>query len=309
MTLRPFVSPSTDWERLSFPRLCGLLAEKPTKLSQAMHNAAFRDFGLPFTYVAFDTTDTVAALAAMRLLGIRGMSLTIPHKERALPLVDRLSDEAKTIGAINTVINTGDELYGENTDWRGIVRALSEGDRSFVGGSAVVVGAGGAAAAALFALKSLGFTSIAVSNRTHARAEELAQQHGVTTLPYSEIGSLSPDSLSLFVNATPIGSHLASGDFGFDLSARYLPLARIVFDMVTRETPLLLHSKAVGAETVSGLRMLLHQAADQFQLFTELAAPVDTMERALYGQAGVKLDLPPRPDEFPKLPASKGTPQ
>lgn len=300
MSLRSLLPPPSDWERLSFPRLCGLLAERPTKLSQAMHNAGFRDFGLPFSYVAFDTTDTVAALAAMRVLGLRGLSLTIPHKERAMPLVDQLSDEAKEIGAINTVINTGTELYGENTDWRGIVRALSEGERSFTGGSAVVVGAGGAAAAALFALKSLGFASIAVTNRTAARAEELARQHGVGIMAYSKLATLSPDSLTLFVNATPIGSHLTSGDFGFDLAAHPAPLAAVVFDMVTRDTPLLQHAKAAGADTVSGLRMLLHQAADQFQLFTELAAPLDTMERALYGQAGVKLDLPPRAVEFAK---------
>ncbi len=298
MTLSPLAPPLTDWDRLSFPRLCGLLAERPTKLSQAMHNAAFRDFGLPFSYVAFDTVDTAAAIGAMRVLGIRGYSLTIPHKERAAPLVDSVSREAREIGAINTIVNTGSELIGENTDWRGIVRALSEKGRSYIGGSAVIVGAGGAAAAAIYALKALGLATISVSNRTEARAKELAATHGVGMIQYSALEKLSADSLTLFVNATPVGSHLSrETDFGFELTK---PLAEVVFDMVTKETPLLQKSKEAGAQIVGGLRMLLHQAADQFQLFSELTAPLDTMERALYGQAGVALDLPPKPTEIPK---------
>ena len=196
-------------------------------------------------------------------------------------------------GTLRAVINTGNELCGENTDWRGIVRALAETERSFAGGSALVVGAGGAAAAAVFALKALNFGTIAVTNRTAARADELAKAQGVGALPYAELGRVSADSLTLLVNATPIGSHLAAdADFGFDFSSRQP--AEVVFDMVTRETPLIVHSRTAGAKVVSGLRMLLHQAADQFQLFSELVAPLDEMERALYGQAGQTLPLPAR---------------
>ena len=116
----------TFWDLLSYPRLCGLLARKPTRLGQAMHNAGFAELGLPFAYVAFDTEDTAHALDTMRRLGFRGFSLTIPHKETALPLLDECSREASVIGAVNTVVNSGKSLFGENTDWIGVRDSLLE---------------------------------------------------------------------------------------------------------------------------------------------------------------------------------------
>ena len=269
----------TFWDLLSYPRLCGLLARKPTRLGQAMHNAGFAELGLPFAYVAFDTEDTAHALDTMRRLGFRGFSLTIPHKETALPLLDECSREASVIGAVNTVVNSGKSLFGENTDWIGVRDSLLEARVEVRGKDALMFGAGGAARAGIFALKEMGARRIVVCNRTPERANALALQFGVEAAPFE---SLAPQEFSLIINSTPLGSHLDAGPNPLELfyqrKAAALPA---YFEMVTRDTPLLAKVRECGAPAVSGSRMLLYQALEQFRLFTGTPAPKAAMERAL----------------------------
>ncbi len=271
----------TNWEKLSYPRLCGLLAKSPTKLSQSMHNAGFIAAGLPFAYVAFDTIETQAALTSMRELGIRGFSLTIPHKEIVLPLLDELSPEAKEIKAVNTVINTGDKLVGENTDWVGIMSALKEAKFKASGQKVFIYGAGGAARAAIVALKKMGLTDIYIANRNESRAETLANEFSISSLGNGSITEALSD-VDLIINSTPIGSHLVKEKeevFPFSLSG--ITKKHTVFDMVTRETELIKQAKAAGATSIKGVRMLLFQAVEQFRLFTEKEPSVSAMEKAL----------------------------
>jgi shikimate dehydrogenase len=264
---------------LAYPRLCGLLADRPTRLSAALHNAGFRALGLPFAYVAFDTVDTPGSLRAMRVLGMRGLSLTIPHKEAAVRLVDRLSPDAKEIGSVNTVLNDGGELSGYNTDTLGVAGALRES--GFAGDSASVIGAGGAARAAVHALRTLGVRKIFVSNRTNERAEALARDFAVDALPWEELGKSG--GVSLVVNATPVGSHLSPPESSQALLARCnLRPGLTVFDMVTStSTPLTRAAEAAGAAFIPGTRMLLFQALEQFRLFTGQEPPRAEMEAAL----------------------------
>ena len=135
----------------SNPVLCGSIAARPGSFGVAMHTAAYRALGLNFVYVAFGTEDTAGAMAAMRALGIRGLGLTMPHKVRAIDHLDALTEEARAIGAVNTVVNDGGRLVGHNVDWSGAVRAFSE--RLTVRGCrAAVVGAGGGARAIVYGL-------------------------------------------------------------------------------------------------------------------------------------------------------------
>lgn len=267
---------------LSYPRVCGLLGKFPSRLSQAMHNAAFQAQALPFVYAAFHTEDTAFGLQAMRDLGLRGLSLTIPHKEVAMELVDELAPEARSIGAINTVVNDAGTLRGSNTDWIGIKEALSEANYKVDQRAVLLFGAGGASRAALFTLQRLGVEKILITNRTLSRAEKLAEEFSAEVLPYEELKSFDFSSLSLFINSSAIGSPSAPKDAAYPFELGVFEKSQTVFDMVTKETDLLRAAAKSGATTIPGVRMLLHQAVPQFLAFTELQkAPVSVMEEAL----------------------------
>lgn len=268
--------------KLAYPRICALLAREPTRLSLAMHSAGFAHLGLPFTYTTVNTEDTASAIAAMREQGIRGYSLTIPHKENAVSLVDSLSADAREIGAVNTIVNDGKILSGFNTDWKGILRAFAESQISVVGKRVAIFGAGGAARAAIYACKCEGAKEILIWNRTAARGETLKKEFGVTVIRQwsAEVQS----TVDLFVNATPVGSHLVDAkSIKLPLETKLLRSHQCVFDMVTKDTELLRDARRAGAKTIAGSRMLLFQAVEQFRLFTEQEAPVEVMDEALKG--------------------------
>lgn len=265
---------------LSFPRLCGLLAQDPTRLSQAMHNAGFLALGLDYSYVAFDTVDTKAAIEAMRALGIRGYSLTIPHKQLAMPLVDVRTPEVDRIGALNTIINDGQKLTGHNTDWTGILLALKEANFSLSSKRVLILGAGGAAQAMIFAAEREGAKSITIANRTFERGQALQKRFSVEALEFASLSPTVVNSFDLLVNTTPLGSKLITRpEYPFEL--KQLSASITVFDSVTADTPLLQAAKLAGSKTIAGSRMLLFQGLEQFRLFTDREPPRDAMEAAL----------------------------
>ena len=263
------------------PVLCALVAIEPSTLSAAMHNAGFRELKLPYCYVAFDTKETTEALEAMRVLGIRGYSLSIPHKEKALLGVDQVSEQAKVIGAINTVINDGEQLIGENTDWYGVLEALREVQFKPTTSSCLVIGAGGAARAAIYALEHIGVENITVANRSVEKAKQLATTFNVDAISFEDLKETNFDGLDLLINTTPIGSSRVSKSVSFPFDLELLSAPQIVFDMVTEDTELITKASELGTKVVPGVRMLLHQAVKQFELFTGLAAPIEVMEEAL----------------------------
>ncbi len=148
----------------SNPMLCGSIAAHPGRFGVAMHNAAYRALGLNYVYVAFGTEDTAAAIAAMRALGLRGLGLTMPHKIRAIAHLDALTDDARAIGAVNTVVNDDGRLTGHNVDWLGAIRAFSEVG-PVTGLRAAVIGAGGGARAVVFGLIRAG-SAVTLYNRS-----------------------------------------------------------------------------------------------------------------------------------------------
>ena len=276
---------NTDWDKLAFPRLCGLLGRNPSRLSQAMHNAGFGHFNLDFSYHAFNTLETGLALKAVRELGFRGLSLTIPHKEIAFDLVDEISEDAKKIGAINTLINSGDTLHGYNSDWFGVCEALKEISFEAKKTDAYILGAGGAARAGVHALTKLGLRSVTISNRTIERAQQVANDFSdssntIQTIEYADLQSAIDKAPCLIMNATPIGLK-AEEESSYPFSFSSLTKTHTVFDMVTKDTALTVAARERGASTVLGIRMLLHQALKQFELFTEKKAPLEVMEKAL----------------------------
>jgi shikimate dehydrogenase len=257
-------------------------------LSPAMHNAAFAKLGLPHRYEAKETADDqlTAALDRMRREGdVLGANVTIPHKETVLRLLEEVDDEARRIGAVNTIVSRGARLVGYNTDKYGFERAL-EAQVPNVWGSVgfpfsddtiLVLGAGGAARACALALLEQG-NNVNIANRNPARAEALARSLEVDgrhpeVVPWPK-GRLEVDAI---VNATSIG---LNGEEALE----DVQLPDWVIDLVptAAETPLVKRAKATDNVTVvDGLSMLLYQAARSFELWTGVPAPLEVMRAAL----------------------------
>lgn len=261
----------------SNPVLCGSIAARPGSFGVAMHTAAYRALGLNFVYVAFGTEDTAGAMAAMRALGIRGLGLTMPHKVRAIDYLDALTDDARAIGAVNTVVNEDGRLVGHNVDWTGAVRAFQEG-LTVRGCRAAVIGAGGGARAIVYGLVGEK-ASVTIFNRSRQRGEAVAQALGANYGgPPEALGE--GHGFDLIAHATPVGF---DDPASMAVAAAALRPPTVVFDAVPRpvETRLLREAAARGCRTIPGVRMQLHQAAEQFRLYTGVEPDLAVMERAL----------------------------
>jgi shikimate dehydrogenase len=248
-------------------------------LSPAIHNAAFQALGLDWVYVAFPVAagQAAAAVQAMRTLGIAGLNVTMPHKHDVLGELDDLSPTARTLQAVNTVHRLGDALHGDSTDGAGFVDALLH-DEGFDprGVRAVVLGAGGAARAVVLALAQAGAADIAVVNRTAARAQQaVALAPGVARAGAED----DLDEAELVVNATPIGMQDTTVQEALPFDPKRLKPGQLVVDLVYHplRTPLLAAARERGSVPVTGLGMLIHQAAHAFRLWTGEDPPLEVM--------------------------------
>jgi shikimate dehydrogenase len=238
-------------------------------LSPRVHGYWLQCYQIDGAYVplAVRPDDLALALAALPKLGFRGVNVTLPHKRAALNLVDETSEEARRIGALNTIVVAADgHLWGTNTDAFGFSESLRAvgADRSLRQGPAVVVGAGGAARAVCVALLDLGVPFLRLTNRTEAAATALAQAHRglIEVFPW-EHRNEALEGASLLVNTTVLGM-IGNPELQLDLSD--LPPNAPVVDIVYRplRTALLRSAAARGHPTVEGIEMLLHQARPGF---------------------------------------------
>jgi len=263
-------------------------------LSPVMHNAAFEVLGIDAHYEAWDVLpqDLAAAMNRLRAAEVLGANVTIPHKQAVMPYVDELSEAAQHIGAVNTIVNHQGLLLGHNTDAAGYTRALEQAGVQVSGQNVLVLGAGGAARAIVFALLQAG-ASLALYNRTTQKAHDLAEAFAVlgdiTVIDTpDDIPDDAPDNLyddlykvakqaSLIVNTTSVG--MAHGGIDPDVSplpAEALPEAGFVSDIVYRpaQTRLLREAAQQGLGTQNGLPMLVYQGAESFAMWT--LEPPDT---------------------------------
>ncbi len=213
----------------------------------------------------------------VRALGIRGCGVSMPLKETVIPFLDELDPVAQQIGAVNTVVNEDGRLVGHNTDWEGAVKALTEA-YVFQNARVVMLGAGGVARAIGFGLRRAGVASLTVVNRTPARGRELAHHLGAEFRPLDELDSIEGE---LMINATSVG--MSSDDERPVVRDEVLSRFGAVFDVVVSPapTPTIEAAERLGIAAIPGLRMSLHQAAKQFELYTGRAAPLDAMERGI----------------------------
>ena len=254
-------------------------------MSPRIHNAAFQAQGLDLVYVTFDVPiDRLsAAMAGIRALGIRGVNVTLPHKQAVLPHLDGVSRLADRVGAVNTIVNDDGRLVGHNTDVLGFQKALRSLLPEGAGGRrCLVVGAGGAARAVVAALVEDGAEQVWVSNRTHERAVQLcavASAWGRTLCEAVTLGRVREviAAAEVLVNATSLG--LAGPVKELALPADTVHSGHVVVDLVYSDsaTPLVREAQMRGASTADGMEMLVMQAVESYGLWTGLKPPVDVM--------------------------------
>lgn len=262
-------------------------------LSPVMHNFAFNKLGLDFVYLPFDiaSANLNDALLGMVALGIAGFNVTIPHKERIVECLDELSDSAKIVNAVNTVVNENGKLHGYNTDVHGIIKTLEDYKDEINGSTVSVLGSGGAARAVIYTLISkFNVKEINIINRTVEKAE-LLKDYFSTKMLFENIKTyelVPPDLIEvlnkskLIVNASSIGMYPEEDD-----SSTTIPESfnnnQIVFDLVYNpsKTKLLTIAESQGAIIINGMKMFVEQGARAFELWTNKKMPTEIMYEKL----------------------------
>jgi len=257
-------------------------------LSGAMQQAAFDALGIDAQYELWDKSPMALADAIGEVRGdeFLGVNITIPHKERVVPLIDRLTEEAQATGAVNTLTREGKRLVGHNTDVPGFAAALDKlVGRQKMPRQAVVLGAGGGARAVVYGLIRAGFLRIVVFNRHLHRAEGLVRHFGksaahmdLRAMPWHE--SIIESELAktkVLINATSIGLNADVSPIPGDVITGDL----LVLDLIYKRTKLLRDAESNGAHAMDGETMLLHQGAAAFTLWTGQPAPLEVMSQAL----------------------------
>jgi shikimate dehydrogenase len=238
-----------------------------------LFNALFREYGLNCHYTFFEDPAIGRILQLARALDVKGLSVTIPFKQDVMALVDEVDEHAaQQIGAVNTVVFACGEAIGYNTDWLGVRKPLV----SLKGSKAVLLGAGGVASAAAFALVDLEM-DVTILNRTPEKAKELAGRAGCRWAAFDSFDTIHPD---LVVNATPLGME---PDTRSPLSADQIYPDLTVFDLVYTPpvTPLIEMALARGCTTIMGTEMFIEQAKEQFWLFFGIDVPSETIRKYL----------------------------
>jgi len=272
-------------------QFCGVIGNPiEHSLSPTIHNAAFQKLGLNFVYLAFRVDAIQDAIKGLKALGgFRGASVTIPHKVSVVPFLDDLEPTAKQIGAVNTILAGEGKLTGYNTDATGALRALREGGAPLKNETVVMLGSGGAARAIAFALAAesgiscLNLLGIEEKERT-ALAADLRTKTTMNVvdayLDEATLKAVLPQARVL-IHCTPLGMAPKIGKSC--VPAMFLHRGLTVMDIVynPRNTQLLTDAQAAGCRTIRGLEMFLHQAAAQFELWTNKPAPTDVMRAVL----------------------------
>jgi shikimate dehydrogenase len=312
-------------EILGTTRLVALLGDPVAhSLSPAMHNAAFDHYGLDFAYVPLRVpADGVkTAIEAMRVFNFRGANVTLPHKTAVIPFLDHLTESARVIGAVNTILNENGRLIGTTTDPEGFLEGYREQGHSFIGQAVAILGNGGSARTIAYALLMLDRPKRVVivardAERSRRLAAEIAERLGLGqggALPFPECVSLAEyatirDGIDVVVNTTPVGMHP-----NLDASpvrAEDLMPGQVAYDIVyaPERTRLIRDAEARGLKTVGGLGMLVHQGRAAFEIWTGIKPDA----RSYYDAARARLNrgigeprAAARPNPFPGVAPGAG---
>ncbi len=261
-------------------------------MSPVMQNAAFEASGIDMVYLPFNVfpSELASAIAGIRALGLKGVNVTIPHKQAVIPLLDEVSEVARLIGAVNTIVNVEGRLIGYNTDCTGFITSLrEEGNEDPADKTVFMIGAGGAARAVATTMVLAGAKEIVVANRSFGRAEDLATslnsiKPGIAkALPLgSKAVTEALGKAQVVVQATSVGmapNHHADPPIPVEAINPYSLVCDLVY--TPAQTRLLQEALARGCRTIGGIGMLVYQGAEAFQLWTGTEAPVELMKGIL----------------------------
>jgi shikimate dehydrogenase len=249
-------------------------------LSPVMHNAAFKALGIDYCYVAFPVHPDFLgnAVEGIKALSLCGVNITIPHKEKVIPLLEKIDAEASFIGAVNTIVNSGGILTGFNTDGRGFMHSLSESGITVKDREVLIIGAGGAARAISY-YAGQEAKRLSIYNRTREKALKLSNDLKPMFGNVSAVDLSDLEKYDVIINTTPLGLK-KTDPLPFDASR--LGPSQAVCDIIYRQTPILDRASRKGCKTLDGRGMLLWQGALSFELWTGMKPPIDIMRDALY---------------------------
>ena len=276
--------------------MCGVIGDPiEHTLSPTMHNAAFNHLKLDFVFLAFrvKASQLEDAMRGMRGLGIRGLNVTMPHKNAVIKYLNEVDPTVKFLGSANTILNDDGRLLGFNTDGVGALKALRENGVNLDGKKLLLLGAGGAAKAIAFSIaKEVG--ELAILNRAPQRAKELAEALSVTYGKKVVGEALSPSVIQkslqdadILINATSVGMHPHVSQSL--VAPQWLKPDLTVMDIVYNpvETKLAKDANAAGAHVISGVEWLLSQGAASFEIWTGRSPPIEVMRNAALNKLGV----------------------
>lgn len=272
-------------------RVCALIGDPVEhSLSPAIQNAAFQHLNLDYIYVAFNVraNQLENAILGVRGLGIHGLNVTMPHKISIINYLDELDETAKRIGSVNTILNKNGRLIGYTTDGIGALNSLKHAESNPSDKKVVVLGAGGASRSICFTLAEY-VGELIILNRTLEKAVNLANniREVLGKKVNVRASSLIDENLKkelkdadILINATSVG--MKPNDAFTPVKRDFLHQNLTVFDIVYNplETRLLREARLVGAKTVDGLSMLIHQGAASFEIWTGVKAPIEVMREA-----------------------------
>lgn len=251
-------------------------------LSPVMHNAAFENLGLDYCYVPFLVLpdDLPYAVKSIRALNLRGVNITIPHKEKVMPLLDEIKEEASIIGAVNTIVNTNGKLTGYNTDGIGFIQSLTEKNISLEGKDILIIGAGGAARAIGYYISQKA-KSLAISGRTQYKVENLVKDlnrfnKNKNVISLEDVTDIK--KYHMIINTTPLG---LKGNDPLPLDIGLLRKDQIVYDLIYKKTPLIQKATEKGCLTLDGSEMLIWQGALSFEIWTGKKPDIAVMRSSL----------------------------
>lgn len=258
----------------TYPKLCGSVAGETSELGVKMHKAGYSTLDLDYTYIAIASDDIEETLETVRYLDFRGLGVSMPFKESIIPHLDEIGDDVEAIGACNTVVFEDGQAKGYNTDWRGAIRALKKTSELDVE-KAEIIGAGGVARAISYGLKQEGI-KVFVSARRESQRKELVNDLDLSG--HTDIEGQGEAGAELVVNATPVAEQSQS-PVHLDKHENGEWLLDVVFE--EKETDIICDADEKSWKTTPGWRMLLHQALEQFELYTGQEALEEPMAEIL----------------------------
>lgn len=257
-------------------QLCMSLSGRPGNFGTRFHNYLYQKLDLNFMYKAFSTQDIEAAVKGIRALGIRGCAISMPFKESCIPFVDSLSPSARAIDSANTIVNDNGHLTAYNTDYIAVSKLIRQYQLD-PQQTVVVRGSGGMAKAVIAAFKQAGFEQLTIWARNERAGRELADLYG-----YQYVSALADSCAAILVNVTPIGMSGGVEQSQLAFAERHIDQAQVVFDVVAlpANTPLICYGKSQNKLTISGAEVIVLQAVEQFELYTQQRPSEDLIAQA-----------------------------